>query len=153
MATLFTYDYEAGTQLGYPVINERPELGSLLHWPLSAQNPEQDLPPGIPARPLHQGLMRAVHQWVLRHGSHLLFLYGQDDPWTSEKFSIGPRTRDSAIFTIPNGNHVSSYTDLPAAQRKELVAMLRGWAGLAGSASALPPFASWTPSDRFAGLR
>jgi hypothetical protein len=139
MATLFTYDYEAGTQLGYPVINERPELGSLLHWPLSAQNPEQDLPPGIPARPLRQGLMRAVHRWVLTHGSHLVFLYGQDDPWSAEKFSIGPRTRDSAIFTIPNGNHVSSYTLLPPAQRRELVRMLRTWAGVSGSASPAGP--------------
>jgi hypothetical protein len=39
------------------------------------------MPPSIPVRPLSQRLMRAVYRWVFTHGSHLLFLYGQDDPW------------------------------------------------------------------------
>jgi hypothetical protein len=130
MQPYFTYDYQAGTQLGYPIIDERAELGSLLHFPLSAQNPEQDMPSNIPVRPLSQRLMRAVHQWVLTHGNRLLFLYGQDDPWSTERFYLGSGTRDSAIFTIAGGNHVSPYTDLPAAQQKVFVNMLRTWAGL-----------------------
>jgi hypothetical protein len=129
----FAYNYQAGTQLGYPIIDERAELGSLLHYPLSAQNPEQDMPPNIPVRPLSQCLMRAVHQWILTRGNHLLFLYGQDDPWTAERFFLGPGTRDSAIFTIPGGDHVSTYIDLPPAQRKAFVKMLRTWAGLPAS--------------------
>jgi PS-10 peptidase S37 len=129
----FAYNYQAGTQLGYPIVDERAELGSLLHYPLSAQDPEQDLPPNIPVRPLNQRLMRAVHQWVLTHGSHLLFLYGQDDPWSAQPFSLGSGTRDSAVFTIPGGNHVSPYTDLPPAQEKAFVKMLRTWAGLSAS--------------------
>lgn len=132
-APYFPYNYQAGTQLGYPILDQRAELGSLLHFPLSAQNPEQDMPPGIPVRPLSQRLMRAVHQWVLTRGSHLLFLYGQEDPWSAERFILGSGTRDSASFTIPGGNHVSPYTDLPAAQRKALVRVLRTWAGLPSS--------------------
>jgi hypothetical protein len=144
-ARYFTYDYQAGTQLGYPIVNERAQLGSLLHWPLSAQNPEQDMPPSYPVRPLSQCVMRAVHRWVLRHGSNLLFLYGQDDPWSTERFDLGPGTRDSAIFTIAGGNHISPYTDLPPAQQKTFVTMLRTWAGLSlsggpavGHAESLP---------------
>jgi hypothetical protein len=131
----FPYNYQSGTQLGYPIIHERAELGSLLHYPLSAQAPQQDLPPNIPVRPLSQHLMRAVHQWVRAHGSRMIFLYGQDDPWTAQPFSIGPGTRDSAIFTIRGGNHVSPYTDLPSAQQKAFVEMLRTWAGLPASGS------------------
>ena len=114
-APFFPYNYQAGTQLGYPIIDERAELGPLPHYPLSAQVPQQDLPPGVPVRPLNQHLMRAIHAWVLAHGRHLLFLYGQDDPWSAQQFVLGPGTRDSASFTIPGGNHVSPYTDLPAA--------------------------------------
>jgi hypothetical protein len=132
-APYFAYNYQAGTQLGYPIVDERAQLGSLLHYPLSAQAPQQDLPPNIPKRPLSQRLMRAVNQWVRSHGSHLLFLYGQDDPWSAQRFSLGPGTRDSAIFTIPGGNHLSPYTDLPPAQQKAFVKMLRTWAGLPAS--------------------
>lgn len=124
------YNYEAGTQLGYPIIDERAQLGSLLHYPLSAQAPQQDLAPGQPARPLDQHLMRAVHQWVRAHGSHLLFLYGQYDPWSAQRFTLGSGTADSAVYTIAGGNHLSPYTDLPAAQEQAFVAALRNWAGL-----------------------
>ena len=132
-APYFTYDYQAATQLGYPVLNERAELGSLLHYPLTAQNPLQDKLPSMPLRPLSQGLMRSVHQWVLTHGKNLLFLYGQDDPWSTQRFYLGSGTQDSAIFTIAGGNHVSPYTELPAAQQKKFVAMLRTWAGLSSA--------------------
>jgi len=113
--------------------------------PLSAQNPEQDLPPGIPAGPLGQQLMRAVHQWVHQHGNHLLFLYGQDDPWSAERFSVGSGARDSAIFTIAGGNHVSPYTDLPPAQREVFVSTLRRWAGVSTAGSPAQAAASRLP--------
>jgi hypothetical protein len=138
-APYFAYNYQAGTQLGYPVINERAQLGSLLHYPLRAQNPEQDLPPGIPAPPLDQRLMRAVHQWVLTQGSHLLFLYGEDDPWSAQRFTLGLGTRDSASYTIPGGDHVSPYTELPPAQQKAFVEMIRAWAGLPASGGPVEP--------------
>jgi PS-10 peptidase S37 len=133
----FTYNYEAGTQLGYPVIDERAELGSLLHYPLSAQVPQEDLPSYIPVRPLNQHLIRAIHQWVRLHGDRLLFLYGQDDPWSAQPFVLGPGSHDSTIYTIKGGNHLSPYTALPTAQEKAFVQTLRTWAGLpAGSGQA-----------------
>lgn len=129
----FPYNYQAGTQLGYPVIDERAELGSLLHFPLSAQVPGQDLPPGIPVRPLSQHLMRAIHKWVAAHGDHLLFLYGQDDPWSDQRFTLGSGTRDSTIYTIKGGNHLSPYTALPTAEAQAFVTTLKTWAGLSSS--------------------
>ncbi|HEY2579103.1 MAG TPA: S28 family serine protease [Streptosporangiaceae bacterium] len=132
-APFFPYNYQAGTQLGYPIIDERAQLGSLLHFPLSAQVPQQDLPPGVPVRPLSQRQMRAVHQWVRSHGSHLLFLYGQQDPWSDQRFTLGSGTRDSASYTVAGGNHLSPYTDLPPAQQQAVVQMLRTWAGLPAS--------------------
>jgi hypothetical protein len=132
-APFFPYDYQAGTQLGYPTINERAQLGSLLHYPLSAQDPEQDMPPDVPVRPLNEHLMQAVHQWVRTRASNLLFLYGQDDPWSAERFVLGPGTRDSASYTIPGGDHISPYTELPPAQERAFVRMIRTWAGLSAS--------------------
>lgn len=133
-APFFAYNYQAAAQLGYPVVDERAQLGSLLHYPLSAQAPQQDLPPDIPVPSFDHGLMQAVRQWVRTRGSHLLFLYGQDDPFSAQRFVLGPGTTDSAIFTIPGGNHVSTYTDLPPAQQKVFVEILRTWAGLPASA-------------------
>jgi hypothetical protein len=74
--------------------------------------------------------MRTVHQWFLTRGSHLLLTYGQDDPWSAQRFYLGSGTTDSAIFTIKGGNHVTPFTALPPVQQKTFVDMLRTWAGL-----------------------
>ena len=118
--------WRAGTQLGYPILDDRAELGSLLRYPPSAQNPAQDLPPGVPAGPLSQRLMRSVHQWARTRGDHLLFLYGQYDPWSAERFTLGRGTRDSALFTVRHGNHVSSCASLPAARPARSVPLTDG---------------------------
>ncbi len=132
-APFFSYNYQAGTQLGYPVIDERAKLGSLLHFGLSAQVPQQDLPSNVPVRPLSQHLMRAIHRWVATHGTNLLFLYGQFDPWSTQRFTLGPGTRGSAIYIIKGGNHLSPYTDLPPTQAAAFVKALKTWAGLSST--------------------
>ncbi len=45
-APFLAYNYQAGTQLGYPVIDNRARFGSLLHYSLAAQQPEEDMAPG-----------------------------------------------------------------------------------------------------------
>ena len=83
--------------------------------------PGQDLPPRqLPVRPLNQHLMRAIHKWVADHGSRLLFLYGQDDPWSTQRFTLGAGTRDSVSYTIKGGNHLSPYTDFACGQGASL---------------------------------
>ena len=132
-APFFSYNYQAQTQLGYPIIDEKAELGSLLHYPLSAELPQEDNLPGIPIGSLEQHTMRAVHHWVAAHGNRLLFLYGQLDPWSAQPFQLGSGTRHSTIYTIEGGNHVTTYAALPAAQEKAFVQTLRTWAGLPAS--------------------
>ncbi len=141
-APFVAYNYQAGTQLGYPVLHQRAVFGSLLHYTLAAQAPGQDLAPGVPVRPLSQAQMRAVHRWVQTSTRHLLFLYGQDDPWSAQPFVLGPVARGNVIYTIAGGNHLSPYTDLPVGQEQAFVDALRTWAGLsaagAGAAKAGP---------------
>jgi hypothetical protein len=125
------YNFQAGTQLGYPLVHEKAQLGHLLHYPLSAEYPEEDMTPNIPRQALDQSLMRAVHGWVKNHGSRLLFLYGQRDPFSAQRFELGPGSSDSAIYVIPNGAHTTPYTALPAVQRTAFVHTLQQWAGVA----------------------
>ncbi len=90
--------------------------------------------------------MRAVHQWVLTKGSHLLFLYGQVDPWSATPFTLGSHPRGSVIYTIAGGNHVTPYTGLPAAQETSFVNALRAWAGLAPEAAGQIPASGPAPA-------
>jgi hypothetical protein len=132
-APYFPYNFQAGTQLGYPLVHEKAQLGSLLRYPVSAEYPEEDMPPNIPRQALDQSLMQAVHRWVKVHGNRLLFLYGQLDPFSAERFELGSGTSDSAIYVIANGAHTTPYTALPAQQRTAFVQTLQRWAGVAAT--------------------
>ena len=75
--------------------------------------------------------MMDVDRWLKSQGRRMLFVYGENDPWSAEKFEPGPGTRDSHWFTQPGGNHGSSIGGLPAAKRAEATTILQNWMGVA----------------------
>jgi hypothetical protein len=68
----------------------------------------------------------------------MLFVYGENDPWSAEKFEPGPGTRDSHWYTVPNGNHGSSIGALPAPLRTEATQILQKWMGVAVNTAVQP---------------
>jgi len=74
--------------------------------------------------------MRDVDSWVRYQGSRLLFVNGQNDPWSAEPFRLGPGTRDSLSFAVPGGNHGANIAKLPEKERAAATAAVQRWAGV-----------------------
>jgi hypothetical protein len=81
--------------------------------------------------------MKDVDRWVRHQGSRLLFVYGQNDPWSAEPFRLGPGTRDSLAFAVPGGNHGSNIAKLPERERLSATAAVQRWAGVSASVLSL----------------
>jgi hypothetical protein len=142
------YYFQAGTQLGYPLI-EAPHLAGLRRYP-GVFSPRSFVPRDIPMR-YEPGVMADVDRWVREQGRALLFVYGQNDPWAAEPFELGPGTRDSLWFQAPGGNHGTDIVDLPAADRAAATAAVRRWAGLGPAAATAEPAGDrdrWAPRRR-----
>ncbi|HWG99174.1 MAG TPA: aminopeptidase [Pilimelia sp.] len=122
------YYYQAGTQLGSPSLHE-PHLRGLLRYP-GLYAPRSYVPREIPMRYDHRA-MADIDRWVRRHGSQLLFVYGQNDPWGAEPFRLGRGTRDSLWYEVAGGNHGANIAQLAAAQRDAATAALLRWADAA----------------------
>jgi hypothetical protein len=75
--------------------------------------------------------MRDVDGWVRHHARHMLFVYGQNDPWGAERFRVGAGAQDSYVFTAPGMNHGANVAGLPAAQKELATARILSWAGVA----------------------
>ncbi|GLW65492.1 tripeptidyl aminopeptidase [Actinomadura rubrobrunea] len=137
------YYYQAGTQLGWP----KPQfwhLRPLLRYEES-YHPRTYVPRDIPMRYDGGRAMRDIDRWVRHHAEHMLFLYGENDPWGAKPFRLGPGSRDSAVYTAPGMNHSGRLIDrLPDEQRAKAVADLLRWAGV--SAPQVTAMVS-TPSD------
>jgi hypothetical protein len=57
-------------------------------------------------------------------------VYGENDPWSAEKFEPGAGTRDSYWFTVPAGNHYAAIAGLPTAARAAATKILQTWLGV-----------------------
>ncbi len=118
------YYYQAGTQLGSPRYFPD-ELAGLFRYD-DLLTPRNLVPRRIPMR-FQPQVMRHVSNWVRHHGERLMFVYGENDPWSAEPFRLGAGTEDSYVYTAPGGNHGSEIAGLPAPQRRTAIATLRRW--------------------------
>ncbi|WEH33488.1 S28 family serine protease [Streptomyces sp. AM 4-1-1] len=135
LETYTPYYYQAGTQLGSPDIKQ-PWLGNLSRY--GYQPPRTFVPRSIPMR-FQPAVMRDVDNWVKHHADRMMYVYGQNDPWGSERFRLGSGARDSYVFTAPGANHGANVAGLnPADNAKATAAILR-WAGVAPAAVQADP--------------
>ncbi|MFI6052955.1 S28 family serine protease [Streptomyces violascens] len=153
LAPYTAYYYQAGTQLGSPTIKQ-PWLGKLSRY--GYQPPRNFVPRDIPMR-FQPWAMRDVDTWVKHHADHMLYVYGQNDPWGAERFSLGAGARDSYVYTVAGGNHGSKVALLAPDAKTAATASILRWAGL--NPPAPKPQASYdakldaAPLDREPSLR
>ncbi|GAA3210728.1 S28 family serine protease [Actinocorallia longicatena] len=130
------YYYEAGIQLGWPSMRFR-HLKGLLRHAKSYYLPRTYVSRKIKMR-FRKDAMRDIDSWVRGHGTRLMFVYGQNDPWSAEPFRLGAGSRDSAVYVAPGMNHGASIGDLRPKQRARATADLLRWAGVTAPPQRLP---------------
>jgi hypothetical protein len=133
------YYYQAGTQLGAPTIHFPHIERKLIRY--GYQPPRNFVPRSIPMR-FEPRAMRDVDTWVRHHARQMLFVYGQNDPWGSERFRPGAGARDSYVFTAPGMNHGANVAGLVPDQKALATARILQWAGVASPAVRANPSAA-----------
>jgi hypothetical protein len=122
------YYYQAGTQLGWPSPSFKYLRPLLRHE--ATYVPRTYVPRDITMR-FDPSAMKDIDHWVRTKATHMLFVYGQNDPWGAEPFRVGPGARDSKVFVAPGMYHSGRLIDkLPAAQKAEATADVLRWAGV-----------------------
>ncbi|WP_317443483.1 S28 family serine protease [Streptomyces collinus] len=139
LETYTPYYYQAGAQLGAPTIHFPYIERKLIRY--GYQPPRNFVPRSIPMR-FQPGAMRDVDTWVRHHATHMLFVYGQNDPWGSERFRLGAGARDSYVFTAPGLNHGANVAGLVPDQKALATARILEWAGVASPAVRSDPSAA-----------
>jgi hypothetical protein len=92
--------------------------------------PRNFVPAEIPME-FDSSAMADIDRWVKQRGSQLIFVYGQNDPWTAEPFEPGPGTTDAYWYTVPGANHGANLSQLGEDEAIEAIEAIRRWAGLA----------------------
>jgi hypothetical protein len=125
------YYYQAGTQLGAPTIGFPHIERSLIRY--GYQPPRNFVPRDISMK-FQPHAMRDVDTWVRHNARHMLFVYGENDPWGAEPFRVGKGARDAYVFTAPGANHGARVSGLVDAEKDLATARILEWAGVAPAA-------------------
>ena len=80
--------------------------------------------------------MRDVDSWVRHNAHHMLFVYGQNDPWGAERFRVDKGAKDAYVFTAPGLNHGANVAGLVADQKALATARILQWAGVPAASTA-----------------
>jgi hypothetical protein len=122
------YYYQAATELGWTRFSTG-HLRDLLRYP------GEDEPRAYIAfpvcEPFRYGLMHLIELWVRTRGERMLFVYGENDPWSAGAFAVS-EAHDSYRYVVPDGEHGSRLSRLPGEQYSEAANHLYRWMGLYG---------------------
>ncbi|MEU3839054.1 S28 family serine protease [Streptomyces sp. NPDC028635] len=138
LETYTPYYYQAGTQLGAPTIHFPHIEKRYIRY--GYQPPRNFVPREIPMR-FQPWAMRDVDTWVRHNARHMLFVYGQNDPWGSERFRVDKGAKDSYVFTAPGLNHGANVAGLVPAQKELATARILQWAGVRQDTAQAQPLA------------
>lgn len=119
------YYWQAYTELGTPGVDTT-NIDDLLTINFDTFD---DLP-SIDIEPVYSPqAMQEVSAWLSSEGTRMLFIYGQNDPWSAAEFDLGGATDSYKLFQA-GGNHGSSISGLAQADRQTALSALEAWTGV-----------------------
>lgn len=86
------------------------------------------LPKDVTPR-FHPEVMADVRSWLQYHGNHIIYIYGEQDPWGATGIQLIGRT-DALKLVQKAGNHRACLKTLSESQRSEVEAALQKWLGI-----------------------
>jgi hypothetical protein len=119
------YFYQSATQLGWPALGEA-GLEDLLRYP--GQDGPEILPPLDVPKTFDATVVPLVEAFVLERGERMLFIYGENDPWSTNAFAVSGENDSYRLFvTGPAGNHGAQILALPDADRDLALGKIGEW--------------------------
>ncbi|PCC68606.1 PS-10 peptidase S37 [Nannocystis exedens] len=121
------YFWQAATELGYPAMDESGVEDLLLHPGVDA--PAIYVAGGAEHAPAFDpSPMLDVADWLATDGEAMMFIYGENDPWSAARVELGA-AEDAYVLVAPAGNHGAEIVDLSPADRALALQVLERWTG------------------------
>lgn len=115
--------YQAMTEIGFYGY----DVSAFAEWLSYASNPtfEFSMPENTVAE-YSPGPMQKVDMFIRHEASNMIFLYGENDPWSATAVDL---TYNSNLLKIvkPGGSHLTRIGNLPEDQKKQVMDTLKMW--------------------------
>ena len=85
------------------------------------------LPEELKDMPFDKTLSKKTTKFLKKQDPKMIFIYGQNDPWTAAGVTWLKNKKNIHVFIQPNGSHLARISTLPEAEKAEVMELINEW--------------------------
>ena len=85
------------------------------------------LPEELKDMPFDKALSKKITKFLKKQDPKMIFIYGQNDPWTAAGVTWLKNKKNIHVFIQPNGSHLARINTLPEKEKKEVMELIKQW--------------------------
>ena len=85
------------------------------------------LPEELKDMPFDKTLSKKITKFLKKQDPKMIFIYGQNDPWTAAGVSWLKNKKNIHVFIQPNGSHLARISTLPEAEKAKVMELINEW--------------------------
>ena len=85
------------------------------------------LPEELKDMPFDKTLSKKITKFLKKQDPKMIFIYGQNDPWTAAGVTWLKNKKNIHVFIQPNGSHLARISTLPEKEKKEVMELIKQW--------------------------
>lgn len=85
------------------------------------------LPEELKDMPFDKTLSKKITKFLKKQDPKMIFIYGQNDPWTAAGVTWLKNKKNIHVFIQPNGSHLARISTLPEKAKKEVMELIKQW--------------------------
>ena len=85
------------------------------------------LPEELKDMPFDKTLSKKITKFLKKQDPKMIFIYGQNDPWTAAGVTWLKNKKNIHVFIQPNGSHLARISTLPEKEKKEGMELIKQW--------------------------
>lgn len=85
------------------------------------------LPEELKDMPFDKTLSKKITKFLKKQDPKMIFIYGQNDPWTAAGVTWLKSKKNIHVFIQPNGSHLARINTLPEKEKKEVMELIKQW--------------------------
>lgn len=85
------------------------------------------LPEELKDMPFDKTLSKKITKFLKKQDPKMIFIYGQNDPWTAAGVTWLKNKKNIHVFIQPNGSHLTRINTLPEAEKAKVMELINEW--------------------------
>ncbi len=85
------------------------------------------LPEELKDMPFDKTLSKKITKFLKKQDPKMIFIYGQNDPWTAAGVTWLKNKKNIHVFIQPDGSHLARINTLPEDEKAKVMELINGW--------------------------